>query len=163
MFSALGALGGAAVSYLGANSANAANARLARDQMAFQERMSNTSYQRAVADMKKAGINPMAAFSQGGASSPPGSTASNVNPLMDASNSAKSAFLDSRVAQSTIDLNRAAAAREISSARLNDENAAVARLAAAHSAAGLPKSLNQASVHNSWYGKLLSYLNASFK
>jgi hypothetical protein len=39
---------------------------------AFQERMSNTSYQRATEDMKKAGINPMVAFQQGGAGTPSG-------------------------------------------------------------------------------------------
>lgn len=47
-----------------------------REQMAFQERMSNTSYQRATDDMKAAGINPMVAYQQGGASTPQGAQGS---------------------------------------------------------------------------------------
>jgi len=41
----------------------------------FQESMSNSAYQRATEDMKKAGINPMLAIMKGGASSPSGSAA----------------------------------------------------------------------------------------
>lgn len=82
--------------------ANATSLTSVREQMQFQERMSNSAYQRAMSDMKSAGLNPMLAFSQGGASAPSGAsmTAQTPNvqvpeyrdPIGPAANSAMDAF-----------------------------------------------------------------------
>ncbi|WNK13605.1 MAG: DNA pilot protein [Microvirus sp.] len=62
--------------YMATKDANQTNLTSAREQMAFQERMSNTGYQRATTDMKAAGLNPMLAYTQGPASTPSGAMAS---------------------------------------------------------------------------------------
>lgn len=47
--------------------------RYAQRQEDFQRNMAGSSYQRAIADMQAAGLNPMLAYSQGGAATPAGS------------------------------------------------------------------------------------------
>lgn len=74
--SLLGPVLAGAASIFGGAQANRANARMAREQMAFQERMSSTAYQRQQADLRAAGLNPYMSNAGGsGASSPGGSMA----------------------------------------------------------------------------------------
>ena len=65
--SPVASLAGGALPFLGQQGASQQNMENAQAQMAFQKEMSNTSYQRAVEDMKAAGLSPMLAYSQGGA------------------------------------------------------------------------------------------------
>lgn len=84
------AIGAGLIGFAGSERTNAANAKLAREQMAFQERMSSSSIQRAVEDYKKAGLNPALAYGHGGASTPAGSSAQMEDSIGRGVSSAKS-------------------------------------------------------------------------
>lgn len=88
--SALGfgaSVGAAGATYFGQKEANKKNLQIAREQMDFQERMSNTAYRRAAYDLQQAGFNPILA-ARSGASTPSGASATMSNEIGPAVSSA---------------------------------------------------------------------------
>lgn len=144
----MAAAAGSFLSYRGQEDTNQSNMDIAREQMKFQERMSSSAYQRSVADMKAAGINPILAYSQGGASSPSGASATMQNAVAPAMSSAMDALrlkfeIDNMRAQnektrSDTDLNRALAVSAKSDAVLKNNSALVAANQAKNLAAQFP-------------------------
>lgn len=70
---------GAVSSAIGARSQNQAAKAAAQKQMDFQKETLQNQYQWGMADMRKAGLNPILAYKQGGAGSAGGSSYSPVN------------------------------------------------------------------------------------
>lgn len=135
--SAIGNLAGGFLQSQGAANQNAQSWQMAQQQMQFsreeaqrqmdfQERMSSTAYQRSMADMKAAGLNPILAYKQGGASSPGGAMGSSAgasfeNTMEGIGEGAKSA---GQLARNIADLQqiKADTASKESSADLNKAN-----------------------------------------
>lgn len=67
---------GGLFNFMGTTATNQNNQQMLAQQEAYQTQMSNTAYQRASADMKAAGLNPMMMFGSGGPASTPSAPAS---------------------------------------------------------------------------------------
>lgn len=154
IISAGGSIGGALINSAAQGAANETNIQMNREQMAFQERMSSSAYQRAAYDMKAAGLNPMAAYQQGGASSPSGSAAQVASTAEgDALKAGVASAMDTarlykelEVADSQKKLNDAASVEKATSAALNETTAKGVEISNQTQQAELPAKKAQAKV-----------------
>lgn len=127
--------------FLGQQKANESNEALARAQTDFQREMSNSSYQRAVADMMAAGLNPMLAYQQGGASTPTGQSAVMQSALGAGATSGQQAYqlaLNTALNEADVLLKREQAGAAGAQEDLNRANMNLALVEAANKSAQLP-------------------------
>jgi len=128
LIGAAGSIAGGLIGSSGQSSANAANRAIAREQMEFQERMSNTSHRREVNDLRAAGLNPILSAGGSGASSPSGASIAMQNPNTDLAKgvqAASSSAVAYREKKATLDLLEQQSQKTAGDARASNANASM--------------------------------------
>lgn len=132
---AAAATAGSVLDYFSQQKANVANKKMAREQMNFQSKMSDTAHQREVEDLRKAGLNPLLSATGGSGASTPSGASTTVQPeslgnalRAGVSNamSAQRLEADLNSIQENNKLTRAAVATKQTEAALNISNAKAA-------------------------------------
>ncbi|AXH74344.1 MAG: DNA pilot protein [Microviridae sp.] len=99
----LGGLASGAMNLIGQEETNKMNMQMQQQQMAYNTQMSNTAYQRASADMKAAGLNPMMMFGSGQAASAPTAPPVQLKSGLQAAGPAIDTAISSAVSLKTMD------------------------------------------------------------
>ena len=168
------------LSVLGGLSANKQNLEQAEINRQFQADMSDTAMQRRVADLRAAGLSPMLAYSQGGASAPSGAQAQVQNAMesgvssglkgsiqaatmeqmqeqnknLRATNEQIHAQTDALDTQSA--LNKVNAIKSIAETNMTNQSAANAAVNNKLLQSQVPKAANEAAAQSTWWMKNVS-------